>query len=314
MSAEDGANTAQPFDIRRLRYFLAVARELHFGRAADRLGIAQPPLSRMIAQLERDLDVQLFDRSRSQIALTQAGELLKTRAGNITEEIERAVRDVRLIGKGGSGVLRVSFVGSATHGPFPTLIKRFRCAYPEVDLRLSAMNNAESHEQLITRAIDVALVRPSLDDATLRQQLFIEEPLVAAVHESAAKELGPSIRLAALKDHPFVLFPRKPRPCFADMVLGLCAEAGFQPPQIVWAPDYQTAISLVAVGEGISIVPACCEAANRPGVSFCHLSDDQARTRLSICARSDNQSPQVFKFLDFARSFARSIASAQAEA
>jgi DNA-binding transcriptional LysR family regulator len=268
----------------------------------------------MIAQLERDLDVQLFDRSRSQIGLTQAGELLKTRASYITEEIERAVRDVRLVGKGGSGVLRVSFVGSATHGPFPTLIKRFRCAFPEVDLRLSAMNNAESHEQLITRAIDVAVVRPSLDDATLRQQLFVEEPLVAALHENAAKELGGSIRLAALKDQPFVLFPRKPRPCFADMVLGLCSEAGFQPPHIVWAPDYQTAISLVAVGEGISIVPACCEAAHRPGVSFCHLSDAQARTRLSICARTDNQSPQVFKFLDFARSFARSLASGQAAA
>lgn len=309
MSGEDGANTAQPFDIRRLRYFLAVARELHFGRAADRLGMAQPPLSRMIAQLERDLDVQLFDRSRSQIGLTQAGELLKTRASYIVEEIGRAVRDVRLVGKGGSGVLRVSFVGSATHGPFPTLIKRFRCAFPEVDLRLSAMNNAESHEQLITRAIDVAVVRPGLDDATLRQQLFVEEPLVAALHENAAKELGGSIRLAALKDQPFVLFPRKPRPCFADMVLGLCSDAGFQPPDIVWAPDYQTAISLVAVGEGISIVPASCEDANRPGVSFRHLGNAQAHTRLSICARTDNQSPQVFKFLDFARSFARSLTS-----
>lgn len=311
MSAEGGTGAAQPFDLRRLRYFLAVARELHFGRAADRLGIAQPPLSRMIAQLERDLNVQLFDRSRSQIALTQAGELLKTRASYLAEEIDRAVRDVRLIGEGGSGVLRVSFVGSATLGPFPTLIKRFRCAYPEVDLRLSAMNNAESHEQLITRAIDIALVRPSLDDATLRQRLFVEEPLVAAVHETMTKDLGRSIRLAALKGQPFVLFPRKPRPCFADMVLRLCAEAGFQPSDIVWAPDYQTAISLVAVGEGISIVPACCEAARRPGVSFCHLSDDQARTRLSICARSDNQSPQVFKFLDFARSFTRSLANGQ---
>lgn len=314
MSADDSANTAQPFDIRRLRYFLAVARELHFGRAADRVGIAQPPLSRMIAQLERDFDVQLFDRSRSQIGLTQAGELLKTRASYIAEEIERAVRDVRLVGKGGSGVLRVSFVGSATHGPFPTLIRRFRCAFPEVDLRLSAMNNAESHEQLITRAIDVAVVRPSLDDATLRQQLFAEEPLVAALHENAAKKLGSSIRLAALKDQPFVLFPRKPRPSFADMVLGLCREAGFEPPDIVWAPDYQTAISLVAVGEGISIVPACCEAAHRPGVSFCHLGDPQARTRLSICARTDNQSPQVFKFLDFARSFTRSLTNGQAAA
>ncbi len=311
MSAGDATSSAQPFEMRRLRYFLAVARELHFGRAADRLGIAQPPLSRMIAQLERDLDVQLFDRSRSQIALTQAGELLKTRASYITEELERAVRDARLVGKGSSGVLRVSFVGSATHGPFPSLIKRFRSTYPEVDLRLSAMNNAESHEQLITRAIDVALVRPRLDDATLRQLLFVEEPLVAAVHESIAKDFGGSIRLAALKDHPFVLFPRKPRPCFADMVLELCAAAGFQPPDILWAPDYQTAISLVAVGEGISIVPACCEAAHRPGISFCHLSDEGARTQLSICARTDNQSPHVFKFLDFARGFARSIANGQ---
>jgi len=130
-------------ELRRLRYFVAVAEELHFGRAAERLEMAQPPLSRQIAQLERDLGVKLFDRSRAQIRLTAAGDVLLERSRQILDQIDSAFREVNRIGQGSAGRLRVAFVGSASHGVLPTIIKSYRSHYPDVDLALSAMNNAD---------------------------------------------------------------------------------------------------------------------------------------------------------------------------
>ncbi|MBA4799772.1 MAG: LysR family transcriptional regulator, partial [Rhizobiales bacterium] len=151
-------------EFRQLRYFLAVAEELHFGRAATRLDMAQPPLSRQIASLEESLGVQLFDRSRSQIRLTQAGVVLQDHARQILDRMDTAQRETRLVGAGGAGRLRIAFVGSASHGLLPMLIKSFRSVYPEVELALSALNNAELHRALITREIDIAVARPELKD------------------------------------------------------------------------------------------------------------------------------------------------------
>ena len=157
-------------DLRRLVYFVAVAEELHFGRAASRLAIAQPPLSRQIAQLESDLGVVLIDRSRSQIRLTQAGSVLLERARDVLERLDRTHREIKRIGEGFSGHLRVAFVGSATYGVLPNVIKAFRSAYPDVELALSAMNNAEQKRAVIQREIDIAVARPSLDDEELKSE------------------------------------------------------------------------------------------------------------------------------------------------
>jgi len=149
-------------ELRRLRYFVAVAEELHFGRAAERLEMAQPPLSRQIAQLERDLGVKLFDRSRAQIRLTAAGDVLLERSRQILDQIDSAFREVNRIGQGSAGRLRVAFVGSASHGVLPTIIKSYRSHYPDVDLALSAMNNADLERALVQREIDIAVARPRL--------------------------------------------------------------------------------------------------------------------------------------------------------
>jgi LysR family transcriptional regulator, benzoate and cis,cis-muconate-responsive activator of ben and cat genes len=155
-------------DLKRLQYFIAVAEELHFGRAAERLNIAQPPLSRQIAQLETELGVLLIDRSRNQIRLTQAGEVMLVRARDVLDRLDSAYREVSLVGKGGAGRLRIAFVGSATHGVLPNLIKSYRSHYPKVELALSAMNNAELKHALIQREIDIAIARPSLGDEEFR--------------------------------------------------------------------------------------------------------------------------------------------------
>jgi DNA-binding transcriptional LysR family regulator len=239
-------------DLRRLAYFVAVAEELHFGRAASRLSIAQPPLSRQIGQLETDLGVMLFDRSRSQIRLTQAGAVLLDHARDVLDRLDQTQREVKRIGEGISGRLRIAFVGSATYGVLPNVIKTYRSAYPDVELALSAMNNAALKRAVIQREIDIAIARPSLDDEELKSEPFHHEPLILALPDTSPFLQHQPIRLDALKSETLVLYPRKPRPSFADHILNICRGEGFIPKSPVMAQDYQTAISLVSVGVGNS--------------------------------------------------------------
>lgn len=290
-------------DLKRLQYFTAVAEELHFGRAATRLNIAQPPLSRQIAQLEKDLGGLLFDRTRSQIRLTQAGEVLLLRAREILERFDSVNREVALIGKGGAGRLRIAFVGSATHGSLPNLIKSYRSQYPKVELALSAMNNAEQKHALIQREIDIGIARASLGDEEFRSVPLHHEPLIVALPDSAPVKAQEVIRLADLKDETFILYPLRPRPSFADDVVSVCRKEGFEPGDTVLAQDYQTAISLVAVGVGISIVPQSVSISPRPGVLFRSYDGFNPGTSLSINARRDGCSPHVSSFFDAARKF-----------
>jgi len=300
-------------DLRRLAYFVAVAEELHFGRAAVRLNIAQPPLSRQIAQLESDLGVALIDRSRSQIALTQAGTVLLDRAREILGRVEAAEREVVRIGQGVSGYLRIAFVGSASHGVLPEIMRAFRNAYPEVDLALSAMNNAELKRAVIQREIDIAIARPSLDDEELKSEPFHQEPLILALPIASPLLGSEPIRLAALKDETFVLYPRKPRPSFADHILAVCKAEGFAPKSPVMAQDYQTAISLVSVGVGVSLVPLSVSQSERHGVAYRSYAGHNPGTALSLNYRRDNRTPHLFNFLKVAQQFVRQTRAAPAQ-
>lgn len=292
-------------EIKRLRYFVAVAEELHFGRAAERLEMAQPPLSRQIAQLEKDLGVQLFDRSRSQIRLTPAGDVMLERARDIIERLESTYREVSLIGQGSAGRLRIAFVGSASHGVLPTLIKSYRSHYPNVDLALSAMNNAELERAVIQREIDIAVARPSLDIEELRTLTLHQEPLMLAIPDNSRLNAVQNIALKDLTDETFVLYPRRPRPSFADYILKVCAEEGLKPRDTVFAQDYQTAISLVSVGVGISIVPESVSSTQRPGVFYRPYEGYNPGTGLSAHARRDNRKPHVMNFFDIVEKYTK---------
>lgn len=291
-------------DFKRLSYFLAVAEELHFGRASARLGIAQPPLSRQIAQFEREIGAALFDRSRSQIRLTQAGELLLERAREILERVDQTEREVMRIGQGVAGRLRIAFVGTATFGVLPNIIRAFRAAHPDIELALSAMNNAELRRALIQREIDIAVARPSIEDAEVKSETLIKEPLVLALPDSYA-DREQTFHLADFKSATFVLFPRRPRPSYADYVLDVCKADGFVPALQVMAQDYLTAMSLVSVGVGVSVVPASVSENQRPGVIYRKYEGHNPGTELSLNYRRDNRSPHLFGFLELARKMAR---------
>ena len=281
---------------RRLRYFLAVAEELHFGRAASRIGVAQPALSRQIAALEDAIGTRLFDRIRSKVHLTEAGAVLVPQAREILLRVTEAARGAKAAGDGVVGTLSVGFVGSATYSTLPAAFQRFRESHPHVDLLLYAMNNAQLREGLINRTIDIAFARSKLADDEFLSKGVLEEPLVAVIPEAHRFARETKVSLRKLEADRFILYPRHPRPSFADQVISLCREAGFEPPIADEVMDLQTALALVSVGAGLSIVPASVENSHRHGVRYVGLSEQEASTTLFMVWRRDNRSSVLANF------------------
>lgn len=291
--------------LRQLTYFVAVAEELHFGRAAERLGMAQPPLSRQIKQTEEDLGARLFRRGNNAITLTQAGERLYERGISILRQIEDAKREVRRIGQGAEGRLRIGFVGSSTFGLLPNVIKSFRANYPEVTLSLVPLNNAQLHRALVSREIDVAFARPALTDSEFATRKLAEEPLVLAVPDTVETGHRVLANLHRLAGQNFILYPEYPRPSFADFVLNSCADKGVDISKRVFTMDLQTALSLVAIGEGVCIVPASVASGARNGIKFYQIEPVLAHTELSLNYRLDEQGVHVRNFVQLAQIVAR---------
>ncbi len=292
-------------NLKQMTYFVAVAEELHFGRAAERLDMAQPPLSRQIKQIETELGVLLFNRGRNAITLTQAGERLFERVQSILTQIEDAKLEVRRIGQGAEGRLRIGFVGSSTFGLLPNIIKSFRANYRDVNLSLMPMNNAQLHRTLVRREIDVAFARPALQDSEFLTRQLAEEALVAAAPDTLETARRGVVTLAEIADTNLILYPEFPRPSYADFVLENLERRGVEITKRVFTMDLQTALSLVAIGEGTCIVPASVASAARNGVRFLDLAPALDLTTLSINHRIDEQSVHVRNFINIAQSVAR---------
>lgn len=304
MKVVDPFAEAAGVDVRRLRYFVAIAEELHFGRASERLSIAQPALSRQMAELEAAIGAALFDRTRNQIRLTVAGEALLPRARSILSSIVEATRIARRAAEGVVGVLNVGFVGSATYSLLPRALNAFRTENPDVDLMLHAMNTAELRVGLIERTIDVAFARPGIEDPEVVDEVVLEEPLIVALPDVDSLAAQSEIALGDLARHPFVLYPRFPRPSFADTILRHCAESGFSPTIAHETMDVQTALGLIAAGAGVSLVPASVEGGQRLGVSYRPLRAPAPMTRLSLSYRRDNRSATLARFRAQVKTFA----------
>ncbi len=292
-------------NLKQLTYFIAVAEELHFGRAAERLGMAQPPLSRQIKQLEEDLGAVLFNRGRRAVSLTQAGERLLTRGQALLRDMDDIELEVRRLGQGSEGRLRIGFVGSSTFGILPNIVKSFRANRPDVTLTLTPMNNAQLYRSLIGREIDVAFARPALTDAEFRTVHLGDEPLVAAMPDSVATQRSGQVTVEELEGMSFILYPEYPRPSYADLVLECCAKHGLAVRNRLFTMDLQTALSLVAIGEGACIVPETVGSASRNGVRFNRIKPEIGRTSLALNYRLDEQGPHVQAFVRIAQAVAR---------
>jgi len=286
-------------ELRRLRYFLAVADERHFGRAAAHLGIAQPPLSRQIQALERELGLTLFDRSRRQVELTTAGAVLVDHARRLLDGAERAAIDARRAGRGDVGRLVVGYPSSIAYSGLTELLRAYRARHPGVELALHEGSPQAVVDALNARRMDVGFVRGPIDEPALRSERVLDEPLLVAMADDHPLRGRGAMRLASLAEQPFVLFPRERSPWFYDLIVRLCREAGFEPRVAQQAPAVDV-VSLVAVGLGVAIVPASWRGLRREGIVFRAIVGDP-RTELLLCASAGEVAPAAARFIELVR-------------
>jgi DNA-binding transcriptional LysR family regulator len=292
-------------ELRHLRYFIAVAEELHFGRAAERLCIAQPPLSQQIRQLEREIGFQLFHRTQRRVQLTEAGQIFLEEARQMLANLEKAAQTGRRVARGETGWLGIGFVGTATYALLPPALALFRERYPNVALVLRELVSARQAQALREKRIHIGLARPPLHEEDLTSEPLVREPLLAALPERHPLAGATELPLSALAAEPFVLFPRYPKPSYADFVFAACEQAGFQPAVTQEVAEMQTAISLVAVGLGVTLAPACVQRWHPEGVVYRPLDATAPISELSAAYRRDDETPALLAFLHALRAAAQ---------
>lgn len=284
-------------ELRHLRYFVALAEELHFGRAAARLHMAQPPLSQQIKQLEAELGFQLFYRTKRSVQLTAAGERFLLETQLIFERLDQAIATGRRTSRGELGELAIGFVSSASYSILPTLLQQFRQAFPEVALTLRELTSQVQLEALRENRIDLGFVRPPVSEPGLSQQPVLRESLVLALSEKHPLAPETTVAIAALATESFILFPRLLAPGLYDQMIGLCQQGGFSPKVVQEAVQMQTIIGLVAAEIGIALVPRSLQNLQRSGVVYRPLHEPTPQVEIVLIWRQDDPSPTVQQFL-----------------
>lgn len=288
-------------NLRRLRYFVAVAEELNFSRAAKRLHIAQPPLSTQIKEFEKDLGVQLFNRTRHHVELTEAGRWLLKDSHRIFAQIEWTADMVHRIGHGRVGQLTVGFMPSVCGSILPPILRTFRERFPEVKLFLREVNPGELISMLHDKRIDVGFIYLLSEDSVLSFRPVFHEPFVVALPDNHPLATEPHIMMQALVGEPFLLNPRYPGAGLHTRIIDLCREAGFVPTIVQESWLMQTTISLVASGIGVTLVPASLQNFQRTGVIFKPIEGCSPEVELDVAWRRDTMSPVLREFLDVVR-------------
>lgn len=282
-------------ELRQLRYFLVVADELHFGRAAERLHLTQPPLTVAVRRLERELGVQLFDRTTRRVTLTPAGKSFKDRIQVAIADLDDAAGDVADVAAGRSGKIRVGFVSSASYTTIPEAIRAFREHRPRIALELNPLTSGEQIEQLLDGNLDLGLIRDPGDVPGLRFELLSTEDLVVVLPDAhrlaAAEELQPQ----DLEGEPMILFPYRLMPGFVARVLRLFEPLAAPPPVVQQAIHQETVLGLVAAGLGLSILPESVQRFQMPGVTTRRFAG-RPQTELHV-ARAFGHSPAVDEFI-----------------
>ena len=283
--------------LRQLRYFLAVADELHFGRAAERAGIAQPPLTQQIQKLERLLGCQLLVRGRKN-RLTAAGVALAADARRLLEQAEHVFDRTRRIARGETGQLRVGVPPSVMLTDLPDAVRRYREQYPAVSFTLLEMATSMIEEALSAREIDLGFLRESQPGPPLRSSPLLAERLVMVLPAGHSLASRSTVTLRNLKAEPFILFPARLGPTFHGLLVKACVNAGFSPNVVQEATQWQTVVSFVEAGMGVSIAPECVSKFRRPGVVYRALPQPRTMVYASWC--DEDMAPAVDRFLEFA--------------
>ncbi|HET6449919.1 MAG TPA: LysR substrate-binding domain-containing protein [Spirochaetia bacterium] len=286
-------------ELRHLRYFVAVAEELHFSRAAERLHVAQPPLSQQIRRLEEELGVRLLERTRRRVQLTDAGRTVLEEARRTLSQAERVVQAARGAAEGSAGILRVGFSSSAPYTMLPAILRAFRARYPGVVLALFERSTEEQVGMLSAGALDAGFLRRPIADApeSLAVTTILREPLILAVPRDHPLRRRASITVRSLAGEPFVFFPRQAAPGLYDEIMALCRRNGFTPRVAQEAVQMQTIVSLVSAGLGVAIVPASMRHLHREHVSYRPLGASRIMTELGVAWDRNNPSRALQVFL-----------------
>ncbi|WP_455385992.1 LysR substrate-binding domain-containing protein [Acidihalobacter prosperus] len=288
-------------ELRHLRYFIAVADELHFGRAAERLGISQPPLSQQIRQLEGSIGVQLLRRSNRRVELTEAGRAFLAEARAILEQTDQAIELAQRVARGQAGELRIGFTASTPlSSRIPRTISAFRKTRPDVHLRLEEQPTLQQIDALMDRRLHLGIIRPAPLPPALEAHALFSDPLVAVMRRDhpllATLPQGGRLSLSALAEEPFVVFNRSAGIGIYDQIVALCMAANFSPRISQEAAEPSTIIGLVSAGMGVSVLPASYEHINVEGVAYVPLLDAGADSGIQMVQRRDERSPLVAEF------------------
>jgi DNA-binding transcriptional LysR family regulator len=292
-------------ELRQLRYFATVAEELHFGRAAERLHMTQPPLSQAIAALEEQLGTPLFLRNRRQVALTPAGAALLPEARRILAQSAELPDLVRRAAAGETGRLSLAFVTSADYSVLPPFLLRYREAYPQVQITLQEATSDVQVDDLLHQRIDCGLLIPPIPDKAqgeLDYMKVLEEPLILCAPTSlpGLEGTGP-VRLQDVPRLPLVIFPRQISPGLHDAILSCFHAAGITPVIGQEAIQMQTIVSLVSAGMGLALVPQSVSNLMRPGVTYRTLASPTPLVETGLAWRRDNASPVLRGFIELLR-------------
>lgn len=285
-------------ELRHLRYFLAVAEELHFGRAAERLHISQPPLSQSIRRLEEELGTELFARTSRSVALTPYGRYLLSEAREITERADNAARTLELMARGERGVLRVGLVGPALEGPLPCRIRRYSQEHPEVCVQLEQLNSYEQMDMLRAGTLDLGFVR-LFKKPTMGLEIvpYSSEPYILALPQGHLLAEGETVRLTDLEGQTLLIFQRRANPPLYDAILAAFSEAGVSPDLVHVSLVKHTTTALVAAGMGVTLMPRGMAGAPRPGVVYRPIEGRLPLVEFSIARARGRNTPLMDGFV-----------------
>ncbi|GAA3989701.1 LysR substrate-binding domain-containing protein [Comamonas faecalis] len=280
-------------ELRLLHYFVTLAEELHFGRAAQRLHISQPPLSVAIRQLEDELQAQLFERNSRGVRLTAAGEHLLARARQLLDLSRQAAQETRDVAQGSTGHLRLGFVGSSLYRGLPQALAQLQRSHPGVRVDMLEANSAEQLQGLLQLRLDMALVHSIQPPQDIASELIVAEPFVACLPADHPLSGHSAIDLAALKNERLILFSSLVSPTYHQRIYDLCLAHGFAPEVRHEVRHWLSVIALVSLGQGVSLVPAAMQRAGLPRLVFCPLLGEHPHSEMLAMWRKTPDNPLV---------------------
>ncbi|SEI66530.1 LysR family transcriptional regulator [Paraburkholderia diazotrophica] len=291
-------------ELRQLRYFVAVAEERNFTRAAERLNMTQPPLSRQIQQIEDSVGLALFERGARPLKLTEAGRVFYAQAKRLLEESDELLPLTRRLAQLAERIV-IGFVPSTLYGPLPEVIRAFREAAPLIQISLIEMFTIEQLSALKGGRIDVGFGRLRFDEPQLAREVLVEETLIAALPAGHALAENGTLTLDALAKETLIVYPSTPRPSYADQQLSAFRDHAVEPATVHEVRELQTALGLVAAQVGVCLVPESVRGLRARGVTYRSLDDAQVSSPIIMSRRLQDQSPTTDLFCSIARDLFR---------